>query len=187
VIGQAINVSVGAAGFVHHGGTNGLGPGRLPVSAALDLTLAWLLVPVRIEGAAAAQAITIAASNFPARAGAAVRRDLPVDRTYARLVVPAAVCDRDGGCPRGRCRPKWYVQLVAVAVLGGIAYVPALLARPRARREGGAPQRRRQAGWPLTHEAPAHGGGSRHHAEVRETVEGIGDEESDEREDLRAS
>jgi len=101
------------------------------VSAALDLTLAWILVPrFGIEGAAAAQAITIAASNFLRLA--LVRRFVgifPWDRTYARLVVPAAVCAIVMvGVHVAVADLKWYVQLVAVAALGGIAYVPALLA-----------------------------------------------------------
>ena len=132
VIGQAINVSVGAAGFVLiMAGRTGWDLVVYSVSAALDLTLAWLLVPrFGIEGAAAAQAITIAASNFLRLA--LVRRFVgifPWDRTYARLIVPAAVCALVMvGVHVAVADLKWYVQLVAVAVLGGIAYVPALLA-----------------------------------------------------------
>ena len=132
VIGQAINVSVGAAGFVLiMAGRTGWDLVVYSVSAALDLTLAWLLVPrFGIDGAAAAQAITIAASNFLRLA--LVRRFVgifPWDRTYARLVVPAAVCAIVMvGVHVAVADLKWYVQLVAVAVLGGIAYVPALLA-----------------------------------------------------------
>ena len=131
VIGQAINVSVGAAGFVLiMAGRTGWDLVVYSVSAALDLTLAWLLVPrFGIEGAAAAKAITIAASNFLRLA--LVRRFVgifPWDRTYARLIVPAAVCALVMvGVHVAVADLKWYVQLVTVAVLGGIAYVPALL------------------------------------------------------------
>ena len=132
VIGQAINVSVGAAGFVLiMAGRTGWDLFVYAVSAALDLTLAWVLVPrFGIDGAAAAQAITIAASNWLRLA--LVRRFVgifPWDRTYARLVVPAAVCAVVMlGVHLAVADTKWYVQLVTVSLLGGIAYVPALLA-----------------------------------------------------------
>ena len=132
VVGQAINVSVGAAGFVLiMAGRTGWDLVVYALSATLDLTLAWLLVPrFGIDGAAAAQAITIAASNWLRLA--LVRRFVgifPWDRTYARLVVPAMVCAVVMVAVHvAVADTKWYVQLVTVAVLGGIAYVPALLA-----------------------------------------------------------
>jgi O-antigen/teichoic acid export membrane protein len=132
VIGQAINVSVGAAGFVLiMAGRTGWDLTVYAVSAALDLTLAWILVPhFGIEGAAAAQAITIAASNWLRLV--LVRRFVhifPWDLTYLRLVIPALACATGMLIAHeAAAGSKWYVQLVAVAVVGTIAYVPALLA-----------------------------------------------------------
>jgi O-antigen/teichoic acid export membrane protein len=132
VIGQAINVSVGAAGFVLiMAGRTGWDLTVYAVSAVLDLTLAWILVPhFGIEGAAAAQAITIAASNWLRLV--LVRRFVhifPWDLTYLRLVIPALACATGMLIAHeAAAGSKWYVQLVAVAVVGTIAYVPALLA-----------------------------------------------------------
>jgi O-antigen/teichoic acid export membrane protein len=132
VIGQAINVSVGAAGFVLiMAGRTGWDLVVYGVSAALDLTLAWILVPkYGIEGAAAAQAITIAVSNWLRLA--LVRRFVgifPWDLTYLRLVLPTLACAAGMlAAHTAAAGAKWYVQLVAVAVVGTIAYVPALYA-----------------------------------------------------------
>jgi O-antigen/teichoic acid export membrane protein len=132
VIGQAINVSVGAAGFVLiMAGRTGWDLVVYGVSAALDLTLAWILVPkFGIEGAAAAQAITIAVSNWLRLA--LVRRFVgifPWDRTYVRLIVPTLACAAGMLVARALTSgTAWYVQLVAVTIIGTIAYLPTLLA-----------------------------------------------------------
>jgi O-antigen/teichoic acid export membrane protein len=131
VIGQAINVSVGAAGFVLiMAGRTGWDLVVYGVSAALDLTLAWILVPkFGIEGAAASQAITIAVSNWLRLV--LVRRFVgifPWDMTYLRLVVPTLACAAAMlAAHEVSLGSKWYVQLVVVAVVGTIAYVPSLL------------------------------------------------------------
>jgi len=132
VIGQAINVSVGAAGFVLiMAGRTGWDLVVYGVSAALDLTLAWILVPrFGIEGAAASQAITIAVSNWLRLA--LVRRFVgifPWDLTYLRLVLPTLACAAAMlAAHEVTIETKWYVQLVVVGVIGAIAYVPALIA-----------------------------------------------------------
>jgi len=132
VIGQAINVSVGAAGFVLiMAGRTGWDLVVYGLSAALDLTLAWILVPrYGIDGAAASQAITIAVSNWLRLV--LVRRFVgifPWDHTYVRLVFPAVACTAGMlAAHAAAAGAKWYVQLVVVAFVGTIAYVPALLA-----------------------------------------------------------
>ena len=133
MIGQAINVSVGAAGFVLiMAGRTGWDLIVYSLSATLDLTLAFLLVPkFGIDGAAAAQAITIACLELaPAGPGAPVRRDLPVGR---RLRTPrdpvGALRDRDGRRPSRRStrRPGTNAWSWS-AFIGVVVYVPALLA-----------------------------------------------------------
>lgn len=132
VIGQAINVSVGAAGFVLiMAGRTGWDLIVYSLSAALDLTLAFLLVPkFGIEGAAAAQAITIAASNWLRLV--LVRRFVgifPWDGAYARLAIPSALCAiAMFGVHRAIDAAPWYERLVLVGFIGVVVYVPALLA-----------------------------------------------------------
>jgi O-antigen/teichoic acid export membrane protein len=132
VIGQAVNVSVGAAGFVLiMAGRTGWDLAVYVVSALIDLGLALALVPILgIEGAAIAQCVTIAASNVLRLW--LVRRHVeitPWDRHYLRLAIPAAIgaaamlaialVVRDAG---------WLVQLVAVGGIGSAIYFAALLA-----------------------------------------------------------
>ncbi len=132
VIGQAINVSVGAAGFVLiMAGRTGWDLTVYGASAALDLVLSFVLVPkFGIEGAAAAQAITIACSNWLRLV--LVKRYVgifPWDRSYARLLVPAAACALAMLAVQAVIGDtKWLLQLVAMAVVGALVYVPALLA-----------------------------------------------------------
>jgi O-antigen/teichoic acid export membrane protein len=132
VIGQAINVSVGAAGFVLiMAGRTGWDLTVYVLSALLDLVLSVVLVPkYGIEGAAAAQAITLACSNWLRLA--LVKRFVgifPWDASYARLAIPAA------GCALAMLVAKavigdaqWLIQLLVMGLVGVIAYVPALLA-----------------------------------------------------------
>jgi len=131
VIGQAINVSVGAAGFVLiMAGRTGWDLTVYVLSAALDIALSFLLVPkFGIEGAAAAQAITIACSNWLRLV--LVQRFVgifPWDRSYVRLVIPAAACAlamlaASAVIPDA----KWLLQLLVMGVVGLVAYVPVLL------------------------------------------------------------
>jgi len=131
VIGQAINVSVGAAGFVLiMAGRTGWDLTVYAVSALLDLILSLILVPkFGINGAAAAQAITIGLSNWLRLA--LVKRFVgifPWDKPYARLAFPAAACAiamlaAQAVLP-GR---KWLLELIGIALAGAIVYVPVLL------------------------------------------------------------
>ncbi len=131
VIGQAINVSVGAAGFVLiMAGRTGWDLVVYVLSAILDLVLSLLLIPkFGINGAAAAQAITIACSNWLRLV--LVRRFVgifPWDRSYARLAVPAGACALTMvGVAALVSSAAWYVQLVLVGGLGVAVYVPVLL------------------------------------------------------------
>ena len=132
VIGQAINVSVGAAGFVLiMAGRTGWDLVVYIVSAILDLVLSIILVPkFGINGAAAAQAITIACSNWLRLV--LVRRFVgifPWDRSYARLAVPAGACALAMvAVAAATSSAAWYVQLVLVGGIGIAVYVPVLLA-----------------------------------------------------------
>jgi O-antigen/teichoic acid export membrane protein len=132
VIGQAINVSVGAAGFVLiMAGRTGWDLTVYASSALLDLVLALILVPkLGIEGAAVAQAVTIACSNWFRLA--LVRRYVgifPWDATYARLAIPAIACAAGMVLTHAVLGDaKWFVDLVSTGIVGGVVYVPVLLA-----------------------------------------------------------
>jgi O-antigen/teichoic acid export membrane protein len=131
VIGQAINVSVGAAGFVLiMAGRTGWDLTVYASSALLDLVLALILVPkLGIEGAAIAQAVTIACSNWLRLA--LVRRYVgifPWDATYARLAIPAAACAAAMVATHAVLGDaKWFVDLASTGIVGGFVYVPVLL------------------------------------------------------------
>jgi O-antigen/teichoic acid export membrane protein len=131
LIGQIVNVSVGAAGFVLiMVGRTGWDLLVYALAFVLDLTVAIVLVPhLGPTGAAIAQACALVFSN-------AIRLWLvwrfvkiqPYDRYYARLLIPAvigavvmlAVHAVAGG-------PKWAVDLVATGFVGGAAYYVAFL------------------------------------------------------------
>jgi len=121
LIGQAVNVSVGAVGFILiMVGRTGVDLGVYAASFLLDLVLAVVLVPrFGTEGAAIAQTATIALSNT-LRVALVWRfvRIQPFDRAYARLLLPAAACGPPTagpgspgpgssasapGCPRAWC------------------------------------------------------------------------------------
>ena len=131
VIGQAINVSVGAAGFVLiMAGRTGWDLTVYGLSALLDLVLSIVLVPkFGINGAAAAQAITIACSNWLRLV--LVKRFVgifPWDRPYARLALPAIACGvamLAAEAVLGNAR--WLVELVGIGVAGAVVYMPVLL------------------------------------------------------------
>lgn len=131
LIGQAVNVSVGASGFVLiMAGRTGWDLTVYALSFPLDLALSLVLVSAfGIEGAAVAQTITIAASN-------ALRLYLvwryvgihPYDRRYALLLVPAAV----GGAVMLAVHAvlsgeAWPVDLLGTAVIGACGYVGAVV------------------------------------------------------------
>jgi len=131
LVGQAVNVSVGAAGFVLiMAGRTGWDLVVYTLSFLLDLVLSVVLVSAfGIEGAAASQAITITCSNA-LRLYLVYRfvRIHPYDRHYARLVVPAVVTAAVmlaahavlGGS-------AWPVDLLGTAAIGGVAYLLALV------------------------------------------------------------
>jgi O-antigen/teichoic acid export membrane protein len=132
LVGQAVNVSVGAAGFVLiMAGRTGWDLVVYALSFLLDLVLSVVLVSAfGIEGAAASQAITITCSN-------ALRLYLvyrfvgihPYDRHYARLVVPAAVTAAVMlGVHAVLGGSAWPVDLLGTAAIGGVGYLVALVA-----------------------------------------------------------
>jgi O-antigen/teichoic acid export membrane protein len=131
VIGQAINVSVGAAGFVLiMAGRTGWDLTVYGLSALLDLILSFILVPkFGINGAAAAQAITIALSNWLRLA--LVKRFVgifPWDRPYARLAIPAIACGAAMLLAQAVLPGKrWLLELIGIGLAGAIVYVPVLL------------------------------------------------------------
>jgi O-antigen/teichoic acid export membrane protein len=131
VIGQAINVSVGAAGFVLiMAGRTSWDLTVYAVSAALDFVLSLILVPrFGINGAAAAQAITIGLSNW-LRLGLVKKYVgiFPWDKPYARLAVPAAACAIAMLAAQAVLPgKKWLLELIGIGLAGAIVYVPVLL------------------------------------------------------------
>jgi O-antigen/teichoic acid export membrane protein len=131
LIGQCVNVSVGAAGFVLiMVGRTGWDLLIYALSFMLDLTIALVLVPGHgAEGAAIAQSTALVFSN-------ALRlwlvwhfvRIQPYDRYYARLLIPTAV----GAIVMIAVHsvtagPKWGIDLLATGVIGGAVYYVTLL------------------------------------------------------------
>jgi O-antigen/teichoic acid export membrane protein len=131
LVGQAVNVSVGASGFVLiMAGRTGWDLLVYGLSFLLDLALSLVLVAAfGIEGAALSQAITIICSN-------ALRLYLvyrfvhihPYDRHYVRLAVPAAITAAVMLAVHAVLRPSaWPVDLLGTAAIGGVAYLVALV------------------------------------------------------------
>jgi O-antigen/teichoic acid export membrane protein len=131
LIGQIVNVSVGAAGFVL------IMVGRttwdLIVYASsflLDVALAVLLVPhLGPKGAAIAQASTLVFMNL-FRLALVWRfvRIQPYDRFYAKLLLPTAI----GAVAMivvhsALAGPRWAIDLLGTGVAGGIVYYTAFL------------------------------------------------------------
>ncbi|HXF71587.1 MAG TPA: polysaccharide biosynthesis C-terminal domain-containing protein [Actinomycetota bacterium] len=131
-VGQAVNVAVGAAGFILiMVGRTGWDLAIYAGSVALDVGLALVLAPrLGIEGAAIAQATTLVASNLARLL--LVRRFVgiqPYDRRYLRLLAPAAL----GGVAMAAVEAilpdgRWLLHLSAMIVVGGGAFLAALLA-----------------------------------------------------------
>jgi len=131
LIGQIVNVSVGAAGFILiMVGRTGWDLLVYAASFVLDLVLAILLVPhLGPTGAAIAQATTLVFSNV-LRVTLVWRfvRIQPYNRFYARLAVPAAITAAfmvaahavlGGGA--------WLLDLVGTGAVGGFVYLTAFL------------------------------------------------------------
>jgi len=131
LIGQTVNVSVGAAGFVL------IMVGRttwdLTVYASsfvLDLALALLLIPhLGPTGAAIAQSTTLVFSNT-------LRLYLvwrfvhiqPYDRDYARILIPTALGALAMlGVHSMLEGPKWALDLLGTGLIGGLVYYTAFL------------------------------------------------------------
>jgi O-antigen/teichoic acid export membrane protein len=131
VIGQAINVSVGAAGFVLiMAGRTGWDLTVYGVSALLDIVLSLILVPkFGINGAAASQAITIGLSNWLRLALVKKYvRIFPWDKPYARLALPAAACAIAMFAAQAVLPgEKWMLELIGIGLAGAIVYLPVLL------------------------------------------------------------
>jgi O-antigen/teichoic acid export membrane protein len=131
LIGQIVNVSVGAAGFILiMVGRTGWDLGVYASSFALDLGVALALVPsLGPKGAAIAQASTLVFSNalrlFLVRRFVGIQ---PYDRCYARLVVPAALGALAMlGVHAALDGPKWALDLVGTGLAGGLVYYTAFL------------------------------------------------------------
>ncbi len=132
LIGQAVNVGVGAAGFILiMVGRTGWDLAVYAASFLLDLVVAVALVPsMGPMGAAIAQTTALVFSNTLRLylVWRAVKIQ-PYDRNYARLLIPTAIgaivmlvvhAITDG--------PRWAVTLVATGAIGGAAYYLALVA-----------------------------------------------------------
>jgi O-antigen/teichoic acid export membrane protein len=131
LIGQAVNVSVGAAGFIL------IMVGRttwdLTVYAssfALDLVVAIVLVPhLGPMGAAIAQSTTLVFANgFRLYLVWRFVRIQPYDRYYARLAIPTAIgAAAMIAIHAALSGPKWGIDLVVTGLVGGGVYYVALL------------------------------------------------------------
>jgi O-antigen/teichoic acid export membrane protein len=132
LIGQFVNVVTGSVGFILiMAGRTGWDLAVYAASFALDLVVALLLVPhLGAEGAAVAQAVTLAASNG-ARLYLVWRfiRIQPFDGRYIRLALPALL----GGAAMmvihfALRHAAWPVDLVVSGGVGTLVYMAALLA-----------------------------------------------------------
>jgi O-antigen/teichoic acid export membrane protein len=131
LIGQTVNVAVGSVGFILiMVGRTGWDLAVYMGSFALDLAVAFGLAPrLGAEGAATAQAVTLAVSNA-ARLYLVWRfvRIQPFSRLYFRLIVPAA---SGGAVMLGAHlvlrQLSWPVDLVGSGSIGTFVYVTVLL------------------------------------------------------------
>jgi O-antigen/teichoic acid export membrane protein len=131
LVGQAVNVSVGAAGFVLiMVGRTGWDLMVYGLSFLLDLSIALALVPAHgAAGAAIAQATALVFSNA-LRLWLVWRfvRIQPYDRYYARLLIPTVVgavvmIAVNAAIPQA----KWALDLLATGLIGGVAYYVTLV------------------------------------------------------------
>ena len=131
LIGQIVNVSVGAAGFVL------IMVGRTTwdltvyaASFALDVLIAVLLVPhLGPKGAAIAQASALIFSNvFRLSLVWRYVRIQPYDRFYAKLLLPTAIGALAMiGLHSVLEGPQWAIDLLGTGVIGGLVYYTAFL------------------------------------------------------------
>jgi O-antigen/teichoic acid export membrane protein len=132
LIGQIVNVSVGAAGFVLiMAGRTGWDLAVYASAFLIDLLVAIILVPhLGPVGAAVAQSIALVFSNT-------VRLWLvwrfvhiqPYDRYYAKLLIPTAIgAVAMLGIHSVLSGPKWGLDLLGTAFVGGVIYYVAFVA-----------------------------------------------------------
>jgi O-antigen/teichoic acid export membrane protein len=131
LIGQIVNVSVGAAGFVL------IMVGRTTwdlivytSSFLVDVTLAVVLVPhLGPKGAAIAQAATLVFMNlFRLVLVWRFVRIQPYDRFYAKLIVPTAIgAVAMIGVHSVLEGPRWAIDLLGTGAIGGLVYYTAFL------------------------------------------------------------
>lgn len=131
LVGQLVNVATGSVGFILiMAGRTGWDLAVYAASFVLDLVVALVLVPhLGAEGAAVAQAVTLAVSNA-ARLSLVWRfvRIQPFDRHYSRLAIPAVL----GGLAMLGTHvvlghAAWPVDLVATGGVGTLVYAITLL------------------------------------------------------------
>ena len=131
LIGQIVNVSVGAAGFVLiMAGRTGWDLVVYASAFLIDLVVAIVLVPhLGPVGAAVAQSIALVFSN-------SVRLWLvwrfvhiqPYDRYYAKLLIPTAIgAAAMLGVHSVLSGPKWGIDLLGTAFVGGAIYYVAMV------------------------------------------------------------
>jgi O-antigen/teichoic acid export membrane protein len=131
LIGQIVNVSVGAAGFILiMVGRTGWDLAVYASAFLIDLIVAILLVPhFGPVGAAVAQSIALVFSNT-------VRLWLvwrfvhiqPYDRYYAKLLIPTAIgAAAMIGIHTVLSGPKWGIDLLGTSLVGGVIYYVALV------------------------------------------------------------
>jgi O-antigen/teichoic acid export membrane protein len=128
LLGQFVNISTGSVGFVLiMAGRTGwdlvVYAGALVTSLGLAF---WLAPRYGMEGAAIANAVTFAASN--AARLILVKRFIhiqPYDRSYLRLIPPAAAAGAAMLLVHNFAFRDGIVDLLATALVGGIAYIVA--------------------------------------------------------------
>jgi O-antigen/teichoic acid export membrane protein len=150
LIGQIVNVSVGAAGFIL------IMVGKTTwdllvygLSFLLDAAIAWILIPhLGPKGAAIAQASALVFSNaFRLYLVWRFVKIQPYDRYYAKLLVPAAL----GAIAMllvhsALSGPKWALDLLGTGLAGGLVYYTAFLLFGLTPAEKGAVMRALQRG-----------------------------------------
>jgi len=133
LIGQAVNVSVGAAGFILiMVKRTGWDLTVYALSFVLDLVIAITLIgtlDMGAMGAAIAQTTALIVSNS-LRLYLVWRfvRIQPYDRYYARLLIPSAVCAVVMvAVHAATAGPHWALDLIATGAIGGAAYYVTLV------------------------------------------------------------